>query len=215
MIRLQHYLTSFDVLTNIESSLILSEGGAAMNNEKMVMTVRIDKKVAERFNSLIEDIGLRRDTYLNRVLPQEVDLLSRLPPHSERATRFSKLSERIFEEQKTRLSLKLDSALVQRINDVCREKGLVRDAFIETFLSFLVDGTEGDSNLDFVPSPLGQIWQLINDPHYENRADNLNIYKPLHIEDSVFDDSGHSFFRDVLKAGLGNSRKTRGDKEEA
>lgn len=184
-----------------------------MSNEKMVMTVRIRKDVAERFNRLIEEIGLRRDTYLNRVLPQEVDLLGELPPNLERATRFSKLSAQWFEDQKTRLGLKLDYALVQRINDACREKGIVRDDFIETFLEFLVDGYEGDN--DFVGPPLGKAYELINDPYYEAGGRNMNIYKEaLHIDDSEFD-SGHSLFRDVLKAGLGKGMKSRGKKEES
>lgn len=182
-----------------------------MGNEKMVMTVRIQKDVAERFNKLIAEIGLRRDTYLNRLLPAEVDLLSEIPPHSERAARFSRLSAQWFEDQKTRLGLKLDSALVQRINDVCHEKGIVRDAFIGTYLDFLVDGYEGAS--DFVGSPLGKVYELIKDPYYEAGGRRLNIYKEaIHFEDSEFD---NSFLKGVLKTGLAKGRKTRGNEEDA
>jgi len=183
-----------------------------MSDEKMVMTVRIQKDVAEQFNKLIGEIGLRRDTYLNRLLPREVELLSELPPNSERAARFSKLSAQWFEDQKTRLGLKLDTALVQRINDVCREKGIVRDAFIGTFLEFLVDGYEGDS--ESVGSPLGKVFALIEDPYYEAYAGNINIYKRrLHLDDSWFEVEGP--FKDALTFGSGRGRKGRETKEDA
>lgn len=182
-----------------------------MSNEKMVMTVRVRKNVAERFNALIAEIGLRRDTYLNRLLPHEVDLLSELPSHSERAAKFSKLSAQWFEDQKTRLGLKLDSELVQRINDVCREKGIVRDNFIETFLDFLVEGYEGEPSS--LASPLGKVYELINDPYFEAYGTHFNIYREsLHYDDSDFE-SGK--LKDMLILNAGTGTRTRDNEEDA
>lgn len=155
---------------------------------KMIMTVRINRKLANTFTRFMEEIGLRRDTYLNKLLANEVELLNNLPPHSERAAKYARLTWQMLPEKDARLSLKLDTSLVNRINEVCREKGIPRDQFIETFLDYLVNGFEGHEGDPFseVTPPLAKAYELITEPYYEANGD-LNIYERLHYEDALFE----------------------------
>lgn len=174
----------------------------ATTESKMIMTVRINQKVASTFTRLIKGIGLRRDTYLNKLLPGEVKLLQELPVNSERAAKYVRLTSQSGEEQKTRFSLKLDSALVDQVTDLCRRKGIPRDLFIERFLDFLVNGYENDGDLfDDVPAPLGKAYELITNPYWDADGE-LNIYEDLHYHDALFD-------TDLFKRLLGDTPSTK------
>lgn len=164
---------------------------------KMVMTVRVNKKLATAFSSFMEEIGLRRDVYLNKLLPDEVERLSKLPPHSERAAKYARLNWQMLPEKDARLSLKLDTSLVNRITEVCREKGIPRDQFIETFIDFLVNGFEGTEIDPFseVTPPLAKAYELITDPYWEANGE-LNIYEPLHLDDTQFEKGVFKLFLD-------------------
>lgn len=157
---------------------------------KMVMTVRINKQVADSFIQFMEEMGLRRDTYLNMLLPNEAELLSKVPANSERAAKFARLSTQWLEDQKTRLGIKLDTSLVDRINEVCRDKGIARDQFIETFLDFLVNGlkSESDNSHEEINPPLAKAYELITNPYWEANGE-LNIYEGLHYNDSIIESS--------------------------
>lgn len=157
-------------------------------DSKMIMTVRIDRTLAARFSGLMEEIGLRRDAYLNKVLPGEVERLSALPPNTDRAAKYVRLNSQIQADKDARFSLKLDTSLVNRITTVCRQKGIPRDQFIVTFLDYLVNGYEGHEGDPYseVPPPLGKASDLLCNPYHEANGE-LNIYESLHLPDSLFE----------------------------
>ena len=101
---------------------------------KTKITARLDKEVVTEFNSAIIRLGLRRDTYLNRVLPAEVSYLNNLPVNSvsgELNLRNSRSSNLV------KLGISLDTNLVNRVNAACDTKRIPRDVFFEECIRFL------------------------------------------------------------------------------
>jgi len=101
---------------------------------KTKITARLDKEVVTEFNSAIIRLGLRRDTYLNRVLPVEVSYLNNLPVNSvsgELNLRNSRSSNLV------KLGISLDTNLVNRVNAACDTKRIPRDVFFEECIRFL------------------------------------------------------------------------------
>lgn len=169
-------------------------------DSKMVMTVRIDKKIADSFSKYMANMGLRRDTYLNQLFPAEIDRLNKIPPNSARAAKYLRLNWQLSDNDKARLGFKLDSPLVHRINETCLEKGVPRDQFIEKFLDLLVNGyiDSVDEFGDFY-SPLAKAYELLTNPYWEANGE-LNIYEDLYFEDSLLDRGIFKrMFEDVLQ----------------
>ena len=57
---------------------------------KQRITIRIQRPYLEALDRLLRNIHLRRDAYLNAVLPDEVELLERLEPNSEKSGKYLK-----------------------------------------------------------------------------------------------------------------------------
>jgi len=115
---------------------------------KTKITVRLDKEVVTEFNSAITRLGLRRDTYLNRVLPAEVFYLNDLPVNSEDG-------ERLLYESRSndlvKLGISLDTSFVKRVNTACDTKRIPRDVFFEECIRFLTRSLH--SAVDAIENP--------------------------------------------------------------
>lgn len=86
----------------------------------------------------IEKAALRRDTYLDRVLAHEADMLPReVPkPNSPLAHRFLQRKMRELPAKKVNLTLSL--ATVDLINQACKDRNIPRDCFINRVIWMLV-----------------------------------------------------------------------------
>ena len=144
-----------------------------MNSANMkVMTVRLDKTVVDDLGELLRELGLRRDDYLRTRLPYEVNLLSELSPNPEIALAYLQSRMQRQRSPRTKLGLKLPESLVQQINEVCTEKKVPRDFFVETFFRYLAYGWPERG----AQSPLVMAADYLRDP-YRDVEGQATIYE--------------------------------------
>ena len=153
-----------------------------MTNEqkKIRITVRIQESFSKALDSWLKKLHLRRDTYLNHVLLGELDHLEKLSPNSEKVAKYLR-QQRGAIPGKQKMVMTLDEELVSRMNQVCEAKGIVRDAFLEDFITYLLIG---DSERDIV-SPLLKASEYLNDPR-RDWDQSEKPYEELHMTDELF-----------------------------
>jgi hypothetical protein len=145
-------------------------------------TFYIDPDLLDKLESLIAGSGLSRDALLGKWLPSEIKLLRQMPPNSAEVNRY--LKGATWSVDSARLNVALETQLLTQLNDVCKEKGVPRDLFLEAFIRFLL---EGGGEMDW--SPLGKIVAMLDDPRWEDDTP-MGKYGPyaeaLHIpEDKI------------------------------
>lgn len=131
--------------------------------DKQRITVRIQSQYIMALDNLLARIHLRRDAYLNAVLPDEVEDINSLRRNSDSAAKYLRQMRGSLGD-KRRIAVTLDSDLVQRMNEVCKCKGIVRDAFLEQFIEYLV---LGDHEHESCISPLVKAEVLLSNPRHE------------------------------------------------
>lgn len=134
-----------------------------MTTPQTRITVRISAALVAQLDACLKSLYLRRDAYLNHTLGAEVDDLAEVPPNSPRAQRVLRQLRGAIPD-KARIAITLDTELVKRINEVCAEKGIVRDAFIESYIAFLVLGDFAEGTCI---SPLEKARAILSDPRHE------------------------------------------------
>ena len=130
------------------------------NSSKTKTTFRVSPEVVAEFQKYIEALGLRRDKYLNRVLPEGVYWLKQAKKNSPTAEKFWKAMRDVRETSLQKVAVLLDSGVVSDINDVCADKRIPRDQFFQTFLECLVQVPENGNG----PAPLPAALSLIENP---------------------------------------------------
>lgn len=146
---------------------------------KTRITVRIQPRLLTRLDDLLKQLRLRRDAYLNDTLGDEVDELDKIPANSARTQRYLRQLRGSIPD-KTRLAITLDTVLVNRINAVCKGKGVVRDAFIESYIDFLV---RGDVEHGSCVSPLAKAAAILSCPRRDYNFAHL-AYGEHHLSDA-------------------------------
>lgn len=173
--------------------------------------------VLDSLNKKVEAAGLRRDLFLDRVLQGELLELEKEPatPNSEEAKRC--IAEHIAQLNCRSISLNLSDKTIQKLNELCQQKNIVRDAFINRVLLCLVakprileilfpieDYREKVFEYWEKPGhahlwqPLDTMGELVNDPfsfirecleraREENHDDSYTFYQ-THIPDRLFGD---------------------------
>ena len=110
------------------------------SKRKTTFTVRESTLVD--FVQACDRIGLRRDTYLNRVLPKAISLFDGSPKrNSPEAAKISKILRENEKGALKKLVVSLESLVLQDLNVVCREKLVSRDIFFEEVLNSLLNGS--------------------------------------------------------------------------
>jgi hypothetical protein len=126
---------------------------------KIKTTFMLDANLYEEFSSVVKKIGLRRDLLLNKWLAVELDYLRQIKTNSAIAEKFQRSVRLASKNEKKKVVLTLDKSLLKDLNAVCREKGVLRDSFIESYMTYLLKDDEND----FGP-PLYRILELVQDP---------------------------------------------------
>lgn len=104
-------------------------------------TFKVRKQRWDYFNRECKAMSLRRDDLLNRLLPAEIDILANISSCDAIGARWLKdrwvtmWSSSDFEL--VSVPVLLTSEAVQRLNTICAEKGIPRDAFLDCLLNFL------------------------------------------------------------------------------
>ena len=137
-----------------------------------VMTVRLDEKVVKELDERLQGLRLRRDNYLRSQLENEVEQLADIEPNSAIAADFLRPGRPGRSTSRMKVNLKLPESLIARINDVCAEKRVSRDSFIEAFFRFLAYGWPEQG----IISPLVKAADYLNDP-YRDHSGPTNLYQ--------------------------------------
>ena len=105
---------------------------------KTTYTLRAD--LFSEFDRYIKEIGLRRDSYLNSILPNALSELGQAERNSESTQELLRETYRpgahspYEQDDFVRVNLSLDSKLVERMNTECAAKRIPRDLFLEGVL---------------------------------------------------------------------------------
>jgi hypothetical protein len=113
-------------------------GGHVMSDAPKKVSTKIWRPILEKLEEKMDASCLRRDAYLNRVLAVELDYLDTevALPNSTEAKKF--IAERLDHLADRKLvSLSLRPDLVERLNDLCERKQIVRDAFFNRLFLLL------------------------------------------------------------------------------
>lgn len=142
------------------------------------ISVKIWRPVIDKLTRKLDAACLRRDAYLNRVLETEISYLEHevTRSNSEAARRF--IADRIDHLDRKLVSLSLNPDLIDRLDKVCSDKLIVRDAFFNRLL-FLLAASPKVIDRVFFPGEAGQ-WR--KDVWSENKHDGpffQNVFYPL------------------------------------
>ncbi|MCL1860185.1 MAG: hypothetical protein FWG52_01445 [Proteobacteria bacterium] len=112
------------------------------------ISTKIDRRILREFEEKLEAACLRRDAFLNRVLEDELPHLDEeVAENSSEAQQF--IANRLDQLVRKQVSLALRSDLVERLNDICERKRIVRDAFFNRLFFLLAASSEEIDRLFF------------------------------------------------------------------
>ena len=104
-------------------------------------TFKVRQKSWTDFNVLCRAASLRRDDFLNRVLPAEIELLNQIPPCDDAGERWLK---RTWVDMSSNNDIELIAApvllsdeVVSNMNEACQRTRVPRDAFLDCAIIFL------------------------------------------------------------------------------
>ena len=100
-------------------------------------STRIWTPLLEKFTERLDDACLRRDAYLGRILESELDALDAevTTPNSDAARSF--IAAHLDALPRKLVTLTLPEPLMQRIDDLCERKQIVRDSFFNRLVFML------------------------------------------------------------------------------
>jgi len=147
--------------------------------KKISITIRSD--LYEEFIKKTRDAGLRRDQFLNDVLPDEIDYLMQLNPNTARGEKQLRIIRRLFHDSFAKVNLTLDENVIEKLNATCKLKQIPRDIFLEDFIEYLTICPENGE----CTAPLDKIYSIKKDPRfeYEPSANEITPYDHLSIPD--------------------------------
>lgn len=106
--------------------------------EAQKVSVKIWRDLIPKLDKKIEAACLRRDAYISKVIGAEVQRLNSdvSVPNSEEA--FAFISQRLDRLDRKLVSFTLDATVAEQLNKVCADKRIVRDAFFNRLIFWLV-----------------------------------------------------------------------------
>lgn len=100
-------------------------------------TVKVWRPLADKLEARMTEACLRRDFYLARLLTSEVQHLDAEVAVASSQAAYEHVSDRLERLDRKAVSLALPPALVGQINEVCKSKRIVRDAFFNRLFLLL------------------------------------------------------------------------------
>lgn len=100
-------------------------------------SVRIWAPVLKKLEGKFEDACIRRDAYLAKVFAREVEYLEKEVEIPNSQASYDHIASLHREARLPLISIALPRALTERINEVCKQKNIVRDAFFNRVLLLL------------------------------------------------------------------------------
>jgi|GEM_PF-2097965 len=127
--------------------------------QKIKTTMMLDAALYEEFAGIVKAIGLRRDAMLSKWLEAELNYLREIKPNSSAQAKLRKLLRADGVGELKKVVFTLNKSVVDELNAICREKGILRDAFVESYLRYLLKDDQNDMG-----PPLYRMLELIEDP---------------------------------------------------
>ena len=102
------------------------------------ITVKLYSLHWDLFDRLINLVGLRRDTYLAKVLPAELaEIRSQDWANDVAGEKYLRASASLFDQVWKQVTITLPSELVDEIDSLCKEKRVPRDHLLNAILQFV------------------------------------------------------------------------------
>jgi hypothetical protein len=101
------------------------------------ISVKIWRPIIEALDKKLDAACLRRDAYLNKVLQVELSLLDEEVSIPNSQESYDYVSKQLDMLDRKLVSLALSSVLTERLNEICRRKRVVRDAFFNRLFLLL------------------------------------------------------------------------------
>lgn len=101
------------------------------------ISVKIWRPILEKLDAKLTAACLRRDAYLCKVLEVELEYLDAEVSIPNTPAAYSFVSDRLDQLDRKLVSLALPTSLTARLNDVCKRKRIVRDAFFNRLFLLL------------------------------------------------------------------------------
>lgn len=117
------------------------------------ITIKVWKPLADKLEERMNETCLRRDAYLARVLPNEVQHLDKEVAVANSQGAYEFVQDQWKDLKHKSMSLALPPNLVEQLNAVCKGKRIVRDAFFNRFFLLLAVTPK---NLDSILFPTYQ-----------------------------------------------------------
>lgn len=111
---------------------------ATQENSKTKILVKVHEPLIAIMQYKIDAACLKRDAFLDKALRVEVEFLRKeiATPNSDKAKNY--IAAHLSDLKLKPLNLLLSTETVDLINEVCKEKNVPRDAFINRFVLFLI-----------------------------------------------------------------------------
>lgn len=113
------------------------------------ITIKVWKPVVTKLEARMNEACLRRDLYLARLLASEVQHLDTEVAVANSQAAYDHVFERLESLERKSMSLALPPDLVERINNVCKRKRIVRDAFFNRLFLLLAATPKGLDSILF------------------------------------------------------------------
>lgn len=139
-----------------------------MSSTTRKVPAKIWRDCLRKFDGRVESMCLRRDAYLSKVIGFEVERLDEdiSVPNSKQASKF--IFEQLDRLDRKSIGFTLDAAVLDRLNEVCASKGIVRDAFFNRLIFWLA------ASPTVIGRILGDDW---DSEVWKMHKDDIGVYK--------------------------------------
>lgn len=171
------------------------------SGKKRVM-VQIWSVLAKAIAKQFKELHIKRDGYLNDLFTREIETLA-----NEVTFRNSDEVRKRFRERpipdRVKLNLDLDETLIQRIDEVLKDKNIPRDSFVNRILFFLIAkdvhleylGVDYKKDSPATAKPLADAKGYLLDPFFHIRSNNNDAFYTLAcFADGPFGKAGPNLF---------------------
>ena len=145
-----------------------------MNHKKTKISVQIWRVILKELDSKMEASCLRRDAYLSKILRFELEKLDEEITQLNSPEAYKYVSNKLDLLDRKLITLTIDADLVEKLNEICTRKRIVRDAFFNRLFFMLVASNARVDALFLVPEDWRiEIWSKYRNDFFGN------IFNPL------------------------------------
>lgn len=165
-------------------------------------TFKIWTPLAKSLEEKMEQAFLRRDSFLNNLLSQELDVLIQ-ECKSSNSPEVAAYIQKMLKGMKdlTTVSISLHPALIEKLNHTCTSKNIIRDAFINRVILYLVASPPLINHIFFDDD--GWRKRVLKESYHF--IDEIEIFEPIYVPKQPFENLRTA----LLSEGLDRNFYTR------